>query len=330
MCYQYLDSRRFAGSFAWLRMVANRFIRLVPAYLALLLLIQPLSYFLCSGPFCGVSPAEECSTYWWRNILFIQNLYPMSEMCAPWTFYLAVDFQLCLLCIFILTVSYHTPPLKLVMLVGFLLGSWISTLFVVNQYSITTDVIAMYTSGGTFLDLYLDKPYVQAGPYFIGIATGLLIHRSSATEPTRLGRWAQWAGWTISTFVSMALVFGMYKVELTGTLAWAYLCLGKTAWALCLAWVSWCCWLGKGGLVNWFLSLPAMKPLSRLSFCVYLIHPVIINTFISNQEVALHGSALTLAGLSGMFLTASYSAAFVFSVVFEAPWRNVHRLYKAS
>lgn len=31
--------------------------------------------------------------YWWRNLLFINNFYPLSEMCMSWSWYLSVDFQ---------------------------------------------------------------------------------------------------------------------------------------------------------------------------------------------------------------------------------------------
>lgn len=47
----------------------------------------------------------NCKAYWWRNLLFIQNLYPLSEMCMTWSWYVAADFQLFALSSVLLAIS---------------------------------------------------------------------------------------------------------------------------------------------------------------------------------------------------------------------------------
>lgn len=34
-----------------------------------------------------------CGIYWWRNIFYIQNLFPLNEYCLPWTWSLASEMQ---------------------------------------------------------------------------------------------------------------------------------------------------------------------------------------------------------------------------------------------
>lgn len=48
---------------------------------------------------------ENCRAYWWRNVLFIQNFFPLSEMCLSWSWYVAADFQLYMLGLFLLLIS---------------------------------------------------------------------------------------------------------------------------------------------------------------------------------------------------------------------------------
>lgn len=48
------------------------------------------------------------------------------------------------------------------------------------------------------------------------------------------------------------------------------------AWGVALAWVTIACCCGYGGLVNSVLSYRGLLPLSRLTYCAYLVHPTIM------------------------------------------------------
>jgi hypothetical protein len=48
---------------------------------------------------------ENCKKYWWRNLLFIQNLYPLEESCMSWSWYVATDFQLFILASILVAIS---------------------------------------------------------------------------------------------------------------------------------------------------------------------------------------------------------------------------------
>lgn len=47
----------------------------------------------------------NCRKYWWRNLLLIQNLFPMSELCMTWSWFVAADFQLFMLSTILLAIS---------------------------------------------------------------------------------------------------------------------------------------------------------------------------------------------------------------------------------
>jgi hypothetical protein len=57
---------------------------------------------------------------------------------------------------------------------------------------------------------------------------------------------------------------------------------------LALAWIIYACHLGHGGVVNRFLSSKYWMPLSRLSFCLYLVSTVIQYNLITSTPHQLN------------------------------------------
>ncbi|KAK4290281.1 hypothetical protein Pmani_036797, partial [Petrolisthes manimaculis] len=90
-------------------------------------------------------------------------------------------------------------------------------------------------------------------------------------------------GWTLATLTGLLVVFGMwsynipYVTDPSSYITWdtmtqlTYGGLHRPAWAAALAWVVYSCHYGYGGLVNGFLSHPSWQPLSRLTYCMYLV-----------------------------------------------------------
>ena len=82
----------------------HRIFRVLPLYglvLVVYIFIVPL---IGSGPFWYLvdgTTTSNCASYWWTNLIFVNNFVPAEnnwkQSCAPWTFFLAVDMQLCIL-----------------------------------------------------------------------------------------------------------------------------------------------------------------------------------------------------------------------------------------
>ena len=87
--------------------------------------------------------------------------------------------------------------------------------------------------------------------------------------------WFTLTGWLLSTVLGLALVFGLYHSQLSDTTEQAYLVLARSAWSIVIAWIILACALGHGGVVNDILSWPGFLPGSKLSYCAYLIHPLV-------------------------------------------------------
>lgn len=91
------------------------------------------------------------------------------------------------------------------------------------------------------------------------------------------------------------------------------------AWGLALIWIVLSCKWGLARPINRLLSLRAMLPLSRLTYCAYLIHPVSQIAMSLNIKGTIHiqhGFVFTIF-LGNVVI--SYTLALVLSLLFEAP-----------
>lgn len=86
----------------------------------------------------------------------------------------------------------------------------------------------------------------------------------------------------------MYLIYGLYNQTLTQASAAAYSALSHSAWALSLAWIVIACSTGYGGYVNKLLSASCIYPFSRVTYCAYLVHPIVIRVLALNSDSPLH------------------------------------------
>jgi peptidoglycan/LPS O-acetylase OafA/YrhL len=80
-------------------MLVHRYLRLTPAYAAVVLFTAGLSGHMGDGPmwFGYWENVASCRDWWWTNLLYINNIVPfkrnMYRECDAWTWYLATDMQ---------------------------------------------------------------------------------------------------------------------------------------------------------------------------------------------------------------------------------------------
>lgn len=119
----------------------------------------------------------------------------------------------------------------------------------------------------------------------------------------------------LTTFV---LVHGLYG-ELGQVESAAYVALSHTAWALAISWVVISCVTGYGGPVNAILSSKMFAPLSRLTYCAYLVHPLIMLSAMAHMDGPIHLQRDTMIIAIFGYFFASYLASAVLTIIFEAP-----------
>lgn len=73
-----------------------------------------------------------------------------------------------------------------------------------------------------------------------------------------------------------------------------------SAWGLALIWITLsCCW-GTAKPINSFLSYNGFLPLSRLTYCAYLIHPTVMMITSFQMEAPMHLQHVIVVSFNGV------------------------------
>ncbi|XP_072518738.1 O-acyltransferase like protein isoform X2 [Salminus brasiliensis] len=310
-----------------LRLVAHflfkRFKRIQPLHLFIVCLIISLFSLLQRGVFWFMAEDEilNCKKYWWSNLLLINNLFTITDICAPWTWYLSIDFQFYVttpLLIFLYRLNkYVLLGVAFALLVmSSLAGALITAFLHLPVHQPTTLAYESY------FQYYYNKPYTRYGPYLLGVLAGL--YMATKKEALLKKQWQAAAGWLISLSVMallVALAYVLRDVPAQASLTHAvYQGLHRSLWALAVVWIILACEEGYGGFVNRILSLSVWIPLSNISFACYLIHPILILLYNSKQETPIHYTDLNFLYLFLGHLLLTVVLGFALTVLIEKPF----------
>jgi len=129
------------------------------------------------------------------------------------------------------------------------------------------------------------KPYFRIGSYLVGI---LFAHFTySHPNISKLSRKVVFTGWILSLSTLLVVAFVLYpahqgNIPPTGFAA-AYSAIARILWACSLAWITFASRQGIGGFFTRVLSFKVWVPLSRLTYCAYLVHPFVMAQFYGSQ-----------------------------------------------
>ncbi|KAJ8310945.1 hypothetical protein KUTeg_011505 [Tegillarca granosa] len=141
-------------------------------------------------------------------------------------------------------------------------------------------------------------------------------------------------GWVLALVVACTFIFITYTKNRDGGEPWTpiqqavYESVGRPVWAACIAWVIFACYNGAGGCVNSFLSWPGFIPLSRLTYVVYLLHPVMMVLYVYSKRSLVYLSDFDMVYLLFGHIMINYLAAIPIAALFEYPFVNLERAVK--
>ncbi|XP_068672762.1 nose resistant to fluoxetine protein 6-like isoform X1 [Montipora foliosa] len=315
----------------------HRFYRLTPAYMFVLLFYSKLLGFLSEGPiWFKYQKNEECDKHWWTNLLYINNIYPGKDECMGWTWYLANDMQFYIITPVILFLAYRFRLRGLIAIVGFLLStSFTVTAVIYSNYDVRGTTFSSLLSGEDASNLVYVKPYCRIPPYLVGLTLGYFLQHKKELKCSKVHTYMlNVAGWCLAIILAVSTLYGPEKNDrlldrepFSRTEDLVYGTFGRFAWSLATAWVIFACHYGLGGLVDKILSAPFWIPLSRLTYCTYLVHVITLNTLSGSFETMVIYNDIHMAFIFAGVLTISYAAAFIVSVCVEFPVMQLENLF---
>ncbi|XP_017048030.1 O-acyltransferase like protein [Drosophila ficusphila] len=268
---------------------------------------------------------ELCRRHGLWNVLFMQNLFPLPEMCGSWTWSLACDMQLHMLATLLLFAQTKHPRAvrwtTYLLLVGGTLGAVLvmqlrgtdyrfDELYATNQWTYTSPLVRM-------------KAYLVGGAFAHSQVRGL----ASPVEQLLPSPWDKLAsalaiGWVLRQMTGDRLppIGPMYVVMrlLVTTLAGHLIvCGSRSDHGDCCAPTRW--------LLD-VLQSEALQRISRFTYAIYLLNPIVIIHFYHTfSSEVLPDNTITL------LFTISYSAicyvmAIVMTLLFEIPFNKLTKL----
>ncbi|XP_021346865.1 nose resistant to fluoxetine protein 6-like [Mizuhopecten yessoensis] len=325
------EMKREKGRINWFMFYFHRFWRLTPPYMLVMMMDIALFRYVGDGPTWNPNGIENdfCKDTWWTNLAYVNNIVKDDKMCFAWSWYLANDMQFYVISPLLLVPLYFSKKIGGFVSMLFLLGVTIVSAVISVHFELPSSQFSLKPSphAADYFPNYYIKPYCRMGPYIIGIIAGYILYRTGGKykikTPLNLFIWA------FMTTLGCLVVYGTYE-ETNGNamsvgVAALYNAVHKTLWGVCVCWVVFACVTGNGGYINTILSWSPFVPLGRLTYCAYLVHPLVMYAYYSSLRQGIYGTDFNIIYLFMGHLVISYMVAFVISLAFESPMMALER-----
>lgn len=344
VAYLALKELASQGKLNWVYYFLHRYWRLTPMYALCIMFFTTLYTLTITGPlsWLALDPSgplyntwQSCRTYWWSNLLYINNFYPDygAELnCFGWAWYLANDMQFYIFLSPLVVILLQKRKKVGIAFCMFLIAACIGTrIFLADYYAMNQNAVVSKHKDDAWSQaepLYT-KPYSRWSVYIVGMLTGYLLQVTKCR--IKLNICLALIGWAMSAAMALAVIYGLYHCNETGNDmskmgSIFYLSCSRTAWSVSLAWLVIACATGRGGWVNAILSWKLWAPLGRLTYAAYLVHPMVLFAFYLTMVEPLPFTYLNFIYLFISNVVLSYSIAYIVSMAVEAPMMQLEKL----
>ncbi|XP_062571953.1 LOW QUALITY PROTEIN: nose resistant to fluoxetine protein 6-like [Saccostrea cucullata] len=331
------------GRINWFLFYFHRFWRLTPVYMMVIGMYVTIYPHLVFGP-NKPAPDETCKRAWWKNLLYIDNFFGYKDLCLGWSWYLNNDMQFYVLSPVMIVISSCKYGNSGKYFFNKILGAIVTLVFLLAA-TITPGVLSyvknlpVHTIGGgpkdadraAYFEDYYIVPYCRMGPYICGIITGYILYKTKCK--CRMNIFVNLLGWAVAAASACAVLYGIYDtvkpdqpVALSKEVTALYNALNRTVWGAAVCWVIFACATGNGGYINTLLSWKAFVPLSRLTYCAYLVHPLVMYVYYFNRNFPFYLTDLDMVYTFLANLMVSYGIAFILSIAFESPFMGLEKV----
>ncbi|VVC41806.1 Nose resistant-to-fluoxetine protein, N-terminal,Acyltransferase 3 [Cinara cedri] len=282
--------------------IAYKYLRILPSYVAVMLLTAFVIPHLGDGPFWAsrIWPeAENCKNYWWANLLAVSNFIKVKNQCLIAGWYISCLLQLLVIGIVVVYVRAKNPRVGICVMVLLLCSSLITPFvmtYIYQVYGIIRIMLSFLESPDNsfeFSNMY--RPfYLRGTPYYAGLLAGVTVEelkkRAVKFSPrivyagtiiiSAICVWVQLYG---AVFYDVNRPYSVLEQSLYATLS-------HCTWTVILFWVTLCHFTSGYGPIEKLFNNRLMVPLGRLSYAVYLVNITVMMMIESRQRAAVYPS----------------------------------------
>ncbi|XP_075539360.1 nose resistant to fluoxetine protein 6-like [Dermacentor variabilis] len=267
----------------------------------------------------------EMEQHWWHLLVQIRNFSELkSEDTLPHIWYLSTDFQLFVVSLLtLLTFRRRKLGALAALAMLSLLGCAIATWTVARLHLLPFIIVPFpqYMRMRSTVNDYYIQPFYHAVCYFSGCMTALIV---ADFRERKISKIFQLAGWCASISCGLFCVFVKFpwylsKKPTSHGVELLVAFFDRILWSFCLSWITLACATGRAGTLSKFLSWNAFVPLSRLSYCVYLIHMPFLEVLVGSSRERIYWSVFNLLTLTFAVLVWCFLLSYMTFIACEAP-----------
>ncbi|XP_068148885.1 nose resistant to fluoxetine protein 6 [Drosophila tropicalis] len=307
------------------KLLFHRYLRLGPLYLVVMATVDLVYAYIGDVSVYHINERfdEMCSRHWWRNLFFVQNLFDHRDMCANWSWSLACEMQFFILAngLLFLYVKHPKVTKTLVATALFSTIAWSYGIGLSIKFQLSFD-----SAFATGTEIYT-SPFVRVLPYILGAITAwMLLERSRKGSQWELNEVRERWAWHFSLMVFFVCIYSTIKRDLGSFMAITLFVMGRLFFSLSVCWMISGSATGRGVWWSRLLEAKGFQHLSRLSYAIYLLNPLVIALFYSLTSSSTHADPFMLCVVTCGFAVIVYLASIIFSLAFELPYSNMSSL----
>jgi hypothetical protein len=172
MMLKFMNERK---KFPYLLAITDRYLRFIPSLMTIVAM-EFVWTMLFNGPmFTRVSSfvLEKCSRSWWWQLTFMQNMFPGLDICAGHTFFSAVDMQLFLIGLLVMSVMVRSQVKGILLCLVMAIFSVARVLYISHKHDTYGTLYRPWPSTTKILE-YIDLIHMPTAIYVPGYVFGLV------------------------------------------------------------------------------------------------------------------------------------------------------------
>ena len=258
----------------------RRCLRIVPVYLLVIIVGIGLEVSRSNGA------VTTCADYFWRDLVFVQNFYPASEMCLVWTWSVAVEVQMYLVSPLIVWAAVRWPEYARIQLLA--LSAVSLALFMgLSAYAISGDPV--YFGSVPVTSMFFTRLFA----YTLGMLVAheidarkreISLNSTVSSDAHQNLSWIDIVLRVLSILLVLIVTFCSMRDDLQYSSRMAEALLTKPVFAAALAYIMYDALVSRGPdmyqeAINWILSSTPLYVIAQLSYSIYLLHLFLVAVF---------------------------------------------------
>ncbi|KAF9797336.1 hypothetical protein SFRURICE_006318 [Spodoptera frugiperda] len=265
-----------------LNVLWKRYIRLIGPFALIVLYLISVSKHLNPGPaLLGLEETEVCEQYWLKSLLLMNS--DVRHICHDVTWYLACDYQLAILGTLLFYFyqknrAFGFVSYAIVAVFSMIIPGVLTYLFNLPGVLFTDygKYVIHYRKAWEHSLLYTPS-YSRASPYIVGIAMGYIMSIYKPADYRKSISKVSLSKNSSNSFnMTLALGYILRLREHDPIDAVVVAATSRIFWAAAICCIIGMCEYGTIPIVSHILGWSVFTPLSRLSYGIYMIHPLII------------------------------------------------------